>query len=126
MRTLGQKRAQYALEKVMGIRSDVKDKFKTFSAGAPSMILQNGFGQALAFWASKQNSKPECGVMLNMVREWLCYENGDVHNSFVKKNETPSDFFEAISIMGQIEYLTAQKETLALLEWVKRFANADL
>jgi CRISPR-associated protein Cmr5 len=28
--------------------------------------------------------------------------------------------------MEQREYLKNQNETLALLEWVKRFANADL
>jgi len=46
MRTLGQKRAEFALNKVVDIPQDKKDKFKPFSAGAPSMILQNGFGQA--------------------------------------------------------------------------------
>ena len=126
MRTLGQKRAQYALDKVMGIRPELKVKFKTFSAGAPAMILQNGFGQALAFWASKQDSKPECGAMLDIIREWLCYDNDDIHNSFVRRTQAHSEFFEAISRMDQSEYLAAQKETIALLEWVKRFANADL
>jgi CRISPR/Cas system CMR-associated protein Cmr5 small subunit len=31
-----------------------------------------------------------------------------------------------ISEMSQSEYLHMQEETLALLEWVKRYANADL
>jgi len=28
--------------------------------------------------------------------------------------------------MDQREYFSSQNETLALLEWIKRFANADL
>jgi len=124
VRTLGQKRAEYALGKVTTIRTETKEKFKTFSSGAPSMILQNGFGQALAFWVSK--GKPEHKVMFELVRDWLSYENNDVCNRFVERTGSPKEFFEAISRMTQREYLAAQKETLALLEWVKRFANADL
>lgn len=124
MRTLGQKRAEFALEKVTSIPANTKERFKPFSAGAPSMILQNGFGQALAFWVSK--GKPEHMAMFNIVTEWLSYEENDVHNNFVPEVESTQAFFQAISTMDQSRYLSAQNETLALLEWVKRFANADL
>ena len=124
MRTLGQKRAEFALEKVTNIAQEAKEKFKPFSAGAPSMILQNGFGQALAFWIAK--GRNEHRSMFNIVKEWLSYTNNDVQNNFVPKTQSDQAFFQAISGMTQSEYLTAQKETLALLEWVKRFANAGL
>jgi len=124
MRTLGQKRAEFALEKIANIPAEKKDRFKPFSAGAPSMILQNGFGQALAFWIAK--GKDEHTAMFNIVKEWLSYKHNDVHNRFVKETTSHREFLEAISGMEQSEYITAQKETLALLEWVKRFANAGL
>lgn len=124
MRTLGQKRAEFALKKVTDIPQEKKERFKPFSAGAPSMILQNGFGQALAFWISK--GKDEHMAMFNIVEEWLSYENNDVHNNLVGRTTSHREFLEAISGMRQSEYLRAQKETLALLEWVKRFANAGL
>ncbi|MBF0101677.1 MAG: type III-B CRISPR module-associated protein Cmr5 [Desulfobacterales bacterium] len=124
MRTLGQKRAEFALHKVTSISADKKDKFKSFSAGAPSMILQNGFGQALAFWLSK--GKDEHITMFDIIKEWLSYEKDDVKNKFVKKTTKAKDFIEAMSTMTQQEYLTAQQETLALLEWVKRYASAGL
>ncbi len=124
MRTLGQKRAEFALEKVLAIPTDKKKDFKSFSAGAPSMILQNGFGQALAFWLSKGTDKHI--TIFDMIKNWLSYEKDDVINSFVKKTEKPADFIKELSGMDQIKYLAAQKETLALLEWVKRYANADL
>ena len=117
MRTLGQKRAEFALSKVTALAPDKKEKFKTFSSGAPSMILQNGFGQALAFWIAK--GKDEHMAMFNIVKEWLCT------NRFAEGQER-ADFIRNLSQMDQTRYLTAQKETLALLEWVKRYANAGL
>jgi len=117
MRTLGQKRAEFALDRVTNISPETKERFKPFSAGAPSMILQNGFGQAIAIWISK--GKNEHTEMFDIVKEWLC------QNNFAEgKNKT--DFIRNISQMDQTKYLTAQKETLALLEWVKRFASAGL
>ncbi len=127
MRTLGQKRAGFALNRVLNIPDNKKKDFQPFSAGAPSMILQNGFGQALAFWISKsKNDTSVQRIMFNIVKDWLSYEDGDINNKFVKKTSKTQEFLEAISNMEQTEYLSAQKETLALLEWVKRYSNAGL
>jgi len=128
MRTLGQKRAEFALYEVLNITEKLDEKakkdFKSFSAGAPSMILQNGFGQALAFWLSKKTDKHL--NLFDIVMKWLSYDNGkDVKNAFASKNER-KEFIKELSEMKQSKYLTAQKETLALLEWVKRYASADL
>ena len=137
MRTLGQKRAEYALKVVLNTKETLSEsgrkEFKSFSAGSPTMILQNGFGQALAFWLSKATDKDlkikpndKHFLLFKMVMDWLQYEKGDVKNRFIKKTGSPTEFLEEISKMGQGDYLAAQKEALALLEWVKRFANADL
>ncbi|MBW1924967.1 MAG: type III-B CRISPR module-associated protein Cmr5 [Deltaproteobacteria bacterium] len=128
MRTLGQKRAEFALNRVLKVTQDMDEKkkkeFKSFTAGAPSMILQNGFGQTLAFWLSKKSDKHL--AVFDMVVEWLSYDNGkDIRNTFATKKER-REFMKELSEMNQPKYLTAQKETLALLEWVKRFVNADL
>lgn len=128
MRTLGQKRAEFALNKVLEITKNLDEKgkkdFKSFSAGAPSMILQNGYGQALAFWLSKKTAKHL--NLFDIVMNWLSYDNNkDVKNAFAAKKDR-KEFIKELSEMKQSKYLTAQKESLALLEWVKRFANADL
>ena len=122
MRTLGQKRAEYALEKVLKIpEGKKKEDFKSFSAGAPSTILQNGFGQALAFWISKAKGDDKHSILFKMVKDWL------IVNDFVKpQNNSDAGFIKALSEMEQSGYHAAQKEALALLEWVKRYANADL
>ncbi len=134
MRTLGQKRAEFALHEVLKIEdTNLKKDFKNFSAGAPSMILQNGFGQALAFWLSKGTDK-DLKIKTNdkhikifdIIMAWLSHNNGkDINNDFATKTNR-RELIKEISQMEQARYLTAQKETLALLEWVKRYANAGL
>lgn len=127
MRTMGQKRAEYALKELTdnNFPCDRKD-FKTFSAGAPSVILKNGFGQALAFWFAKGTDKnlrikedDKHIFLLRSVMRWL------VTNNFIQATDEKS-FLKKLSEIDQKEYLTCQQETLKLLEWVKRFANADL
>lgn len=121
MRTMAQKRAEYALNETLAAKNKVdKDKLKTFSAGAPSMILQNGFGQTLAFWLAK--GKPEHMALFDILTRWL--KQTDMKN-FGECKQT-KDYIQKLSTMEQREYLNNQNETLALLEWVKRFANADL
>jgi CRISPR-associated protein Cmr5 len=128
MRTLGQKRAAFALKQVMENKCNKPKEFKTFCAGAPAVILQNGFGQALAFWYSKgkgsQTDKHQ--VLLDIIMKWLCCKDGDVKNEFVQHCRTTREMVTALSDMNQQDYLAAQGETLALLEWVKRYANALL
>jgi CRISPR-associated protein Cmr5 len=125
---MAQKRAEYALDKVSKIKSEKKD-FKSFSAGAPSMILQNGFGQSLAFWLAKGTDKElEAKLkdkhieLFDMVTEWL-KKNDEESLGGCKKRK---DYLQKISEMEQADYLRNQSESLALLEWVKRYANADL
>ncbi len=61
MRTLGQQRAGFALEQVYsrltGKEQKFLDEFKSLTAGIPSMILMNGFGQTLAFMVAKSDDK---------------------------------------------------------------------
>lgn len=121
MRTMAQKRAQFALQKTLEAHGSVdKDKFKSFTAGAPSMILQNGFGQTLAFWLAK--GKNEHIALFNIVARWL--KQTDQIN--FKDCTNSKDFIVKLSGMEQMDYQKNQNEALALLEWVKRFANADL
>jgi len=126
-KTLSQKRASFALEKVSEVGNSIRKEFKTFVAGAPSIILKNGFGQALAFWYSKgtdsnmnlkHNDKHI--ILINIIREWLSQED------FLNNNNSVKEFIQEVLDSDQSKFLTLQQETLNLLEWVKRFAAADL
>lgn len=114
MRMLGQERAEFALKRVLSAKS--VEKFDSLAAGAPSQILQNGFGQTLAFWISKNDDKHK--KLFGIVKDWL------TKKEFVTHCEEDKDFIIGISELKQDQYLLAQKETIALLEWVKRYAKA--
>jgi CRISPR-associated protein Cmr5 len=133
MRTLAQQRAEFALNRVlqsMGRVTD-KEKFASFVAGAPAMILQNGFGQTLAFWLAKGtkdgriNDNDKHVILFDIVKDWLSLKDKDIRNNFALSGQRVV-LMREISEMQQNQYLSAQSETLSLLEWVKRFANADL
>lgn len=129
MRTMSQKRAEFALERVLIV--DEKKDFKSFASGAPSMILQNGFGQSLSFWLAKGTKdgsikdKDKHIQLFDMVMKWLTLKRKDISNNFTKSSDRRV-LIEELSKMDQREYLAAQNETLAFLEWVKRFASAGL
>jgi len=119
MRTIAQERAEYALDKVLKLNNGLREDFKTFSAGIPSMILQNGFGQILAFLLAKGKDKHIS--MLEIIKGWLTDERVGL-----AKGDDLKEFIENINVMSQQQYLAAQEETLKLLEWVKRYANSFL
>ncbi|KUJ94890.1 MAG: putative cytosolic protein [Desulfonauticus sp. 38_4375] len=135
MRTLGQKRAEYALKEVLKAK-DI-DKFDSFVAGAPAQILQNGFGQTLAFWLSKGakknknsgdkefNTKDKHIVLFDIIFNWLKYKENDINNEFIPQNiQRKDELIAYLNKISQEKYLTIQKEVLSLLEWVKRYAQA--
>jgi len=124
MRTNGQERAEFALKMIKEIKID--KKFKSFTAGAPTVILQNGFGQAMAFWLSKGNGdeedKKKYKFVFDSVKDWLINKEF-IASDNVSDNENV-EFIKKLTTISQSEYLIAQKEALMLLEWIKRFAAA--
>ena len=121
MRTLGQKRAEFALNSLQKLPDALREDFKTFTAGLPALILQNGFGQALAFLKAKANGQDKHQYSFSIIVNWLVNRN-----ILTPEDNNDVGYLEQISTMDQQEYLQAQKETLAMLEWLKRYANAEL
>ncbi len=123
MQMLSQKRSQFALEhanKYISSEADnnsKKKEIKSLANGAATMILQNGFGHSLAFWLSKD--KPQFNFLLDLIREWLKKNNLLKQNIIDHKAAILS-----LSSMEQKDYLKCQKETILLLEWVKRYVVA--
>jgi len=130
MRNLAQKRAKHALDKVNEIidkHANLNNKnFKSFAAGAPTIILQNGVGQALAFWASKMKSDKINNekYILYVIKSW--FANAENPLKFIESNTDEKSFITNLINKDQAKYLEIQKETLAMLEWFKRYANAFL
>ena len=120
MRMLAQRRAKYALEKVLALGNSLNSEFKSFAAGVPSIILQNGFGQAMAFILAKSKGEDKHKRIFDIIREWF---NKD-ENPFKFPSNSDSEFLKKISECSQQKYLELQQETMDLLEWVKRYAGA--
>ena len=127
--TLAQQRAEFCLQRLKTIpcRSD----FKNFSSGLPAMILQNGFGQTLAFLVAKGSKENKRGEKIEFSENDKHYIAFCIITEWLKKRKllvrnTPLDMLLEISEMDQCRYLQAQRETLAMLEWLKRYANAAL
>ena len=116
LRTLEQERAQHAWSCVQ----EVKDKpfagdYRTIAVKVPSLIVTNGLGQTLAFLRSKPD-RQHFQLLYRHLADWVgrkVHADGDLLNWLV--NEATSQ-----------QYRLATMEALALLQWLKRFAEADL
>jgi len=116
LRTLEQERAQHAWSCVQ----EVKDKpfagdYRTIAVKVPSLIVTNGLGQTLAFLRSKPD-RQHFQLLYRHLADWVgrkVHADGDLLNWLV--NEATSQ-----------QYRLATMEALALLQWLKRFAEAEL
>lgn len=118
MQTKEQKRAAYALEAISGkFDGRVDEKTANFIVGVPTMVLANGVGQTMAFLLSKKDEAKHRKTF-EVLREWLSLE--------VPGLRGPSEmaFLKNFSALEQNQYLRAQREAVALLQWLNRYARA--
>lgn len=117
MQTKEQQRSAFALEKIQTVfRMPVSKDVANFIVGTPTLVLENGLGQTLAFLLSKQ--KQEHTDICNILRDWLGQE---IQTLQTTDNFT---FLQQLAGLDQHKYLRAQQEALALLQWLKRYARA--
>ena len=119
MQTLSQKRAAKALELLLDIgnrtKNDEKQRkdFQQMSKSIPPMILQNGLGQTIAFLKAKGEDKHN--RMYDVLNLWL-----------KSLGLIQADILRELNEMSSNNYLIIQTESLRFLEWVKRYANAEI
>lgn len=125
MNTIAQERSKYALESIRNIRCDKKE-FAKLVAGLPAMVLQNGLGHSLSFLLSKSTDKElrpkfddKHHIAFTIISKWL-------KNQRVISDDERSKAVAELSSIPQAKYLLGQEETLKVLEWVKRYANAGI
>jgi CRISPR-associated protein Cmr5 len=123
--TQEQKRANFAWEKVDKVPD--KGKYKAVVQKFPSMVLNNGLGQALAFLLAKGTDKTgtkldeskEHGQLYQHLETWLCVEK-----KIVPKGEGSFGLMSGLIKQDSTRYRHATMEALALAAWLKRFAEA--
>lgn len=111
----------------------IKKKYRSLVLKSPALILSNGLGQAVAFFASK--SQPKEGkqpsadniahkLLLKHLWDWL--EEVRIcslgHQDVKDVHKLPLWVTQATSE----QYRHATAETLAYLHWLRRFAEAVL
>lgn len=116
-RTYEQKRAAHALKEIKNLKGKESEHFTSYVSALPASIVMNGLGQAMAFERSNKNDNGHQDLY-KIIERWLCVESG------VFNQET--DLMDAITKNGQNDYLRAQAEALAYLDWLKKFSRAYL
>lgn len=120
--TRDQRRAQHALQKVRSVPGELQSDYQSYAKRLPANIVINGLGQACAMLLAQAKRKPAekdaHRLLYNHLQEWLC----------VKQAVYPkqADLVEAVIESSQREYIRAQAEALAYLEWLKKFVQAYL
>ncbi|MBF0201032.1 MAG: type III-B CRISPR module-associated protein Cmr5 [Desulfamplus sp.] len=119
-----QQRSDFALDQlnlVMKSQEKVSQELANFIVGTPTMILQNGFGQTMAFLLAKCDGRPDPMnkhyFTFKAIAGWSSVINPAIPGGHM-------DFFKAVAALGQQEYLTVQEEALKMLLWLKRYAKA--
>lgn len=130
-RTEEQKRADFAWKKVSDVPGEDRGKYKDIVRKFPSMVINNGLGQALAFLLAKGteedkrtktkklSEKKEHAQLYQHLEEWLCDEK-----KLVREGESPFRLMSGLVKQNSTQYRHATMEALALTAWLKRFAEA--
>lgn len=116
-RTYEQKRAAHALKEIKNLKGKESEHFTSYVSALPASIVMNGLGQAMAFERSNKNDNGHRDLY-KIIERWLCGESGVFNQE--------SDLMDAITKNGQNDYLRAQAEALAYLDWLKKFSRAYL
>lgn len=112
-------RAAFAFQEVKAAVNNNKinnGELRSYIKRMPTMIQVNGLGQALAFYYSKKGTY---SVVYQIVEKWIVQQKlkdlfeGDGYNEFV----------ERVINLNSHEYKLVTNETIALLNWLRRFVE---
>lgn len=107
-------------------------KYKSYAKKIPTMILNNGLGQTLAFIVSKfqkeknkkkpgtkENPKNAYDLIYKQITDYLKSEN----TTRIKMPSDKNELVEWVISCDSKEYRFITQELLAFLNWLKRFAE---
>ena len=111
-----QGRAKYAFEAVKRISEDTLKKKKEYKSAAkklPVLIKTNGLGQSLAFIKKRNDGYDK---LYEQIGDWLQTEDA-------KALVLPGELVENVIQLQSSDYRQVTVETLALLNWIRRFVD---
>ena len=117
MQTMEQQRAKHVWECLNRVNTAQKKEYLTCVKSLPATVLMAGLGQAAAMLAAKGGAQV---VVYTALESWLCRQ--DELAPFAGGN----GLLPSIMNSSRDEYLSAQREALLWLEWLKKLAVARL
>ena len=123
VKTLDQRRAQHAWQAIENLKKNYKkNDQETYAREAkklPMRIMSAGLGQAMAFIRAKASDKPSLIQLHQDLTDW-------VFQGRKLSGKAPKSLLESI-VRGNAVFLRrATDEVLAYLEWLNRFAEAEI
>ena len=119
LRSLEQERANYAwkcIQKVKNLNNEeTEKKYRSYVRRASTLIQINGLGNTLAFYKSKKDEAYD--LLYEHINKWFKKQfksQGNILNWIISEKTSIIDVFRIT------------KEIIALLNWMKRFAEAEL
>lgn len=128
MKTLEQLRAAHALGRVnalAGEPDELRKRYRAYVERLGPAIVMNGLGQAMATERAAAGARPGSDderaheMLYHNVQAWLCRPKNGVYPG-------AADLLEALMGHDEPDYLRAQAEALAWLQWHKKFCRATL
>ncbi len=149
LRSLEQDRAKFAynvVSDVKGKSKEIQKKFSSYVKNSPVLILSNGLSQTLAFYLSKMKIKSDVeyksvkselekpdgfenkseriayGYLYYYISKWLAEESNCGRG--LTNGKDPLKFVMEDADVTKVMQVT--QETIMLLNWMRRFADAML
>ena len=125
LKTIEQGRATFAFKVVQGVSDSLKKEYKSTAKKLPVLIKTNGLGQTLAFLKSKggkidkKTGKKTINAhdkLYEHIGTWLQTED-------VKGLVDAGELVEQVINLESHAYRQVTVETLALLNWMRRFVD---
>ncbi len=124
-RNQAQIRAGDALDKIQALSNlsegaGTYGNYIAYASSLPATIITSGLGQALAMQHAVKSKLPGHDYLNRHIEDWL--RRGWQASPYFGKE----DLLRAIVDGTDEEYVRAQVEVMAYLEWIKKFASAFL
>jgi len=121
MKTLDQRRAQHAWKTVSEAKNESnKDDVRGAIMSLPAQIVGSGLGPALAFL----NAKGKTANLLQALGDWVLDKRWNPQST--KEPPAANELLRRFADGDGTFLRQATDETLAYLQWLKRFAEAEM
>ncbi len=121
---LDRSRAMHAWNSIQSVKCQTyKTEYGRLARKIPTLIQVNGLAQTLAFFKAKgkendpKSRKEQFVQVFNHLSEWICNN---------RLEPGTGDLLDRVLQMDSNKYRFVTNEALAFLQWLKRFAEAEL